>query len=117
MSVERYLPASTAMLSADVLDATMPIDIEEFESAPVTELRQSGEPTNQDAVLAFLSDHAEAAFTPVEIRAETGVPRGSVCVVLSRLEDRGLVRHRGEYWAAAAGADETRETEETDETM
>jgi hypothetical protein len=27
--------------------------------------------------------------------------RGSVGVVLSRLKERGLVRHRGEYWAVA----------------
>jgi len=87
----------------------MPIDIREFESSPATELRkQVGTPTNQDAVLSFLTERADEAFTPAEIRAETGVPRGNVCVVLTRLEDRELVRHRGEYWAAAATDDDNR---------
>jgi hypothetical protein len=84
----------------------MPIDVEEFETAPEAELRASGEgPTNAERVLAFLSANEEQAFTPKEIRIETDVPRGSVGVVLSRLEDRGLVRHRGEYWAIAEDAD------------
>lgn len=84
----------------------MPIDVDEFETAPETELRAGDEgPTNAERVLTFLSTHAEQAFTPKEVRVETEVPRGSVGVVLSRLEDRGLVRHRGEYWAIAEDAD------------
>lgn len=77
----------------------MPIDIQQFEGEPASERRPpGGEPTNFDLILAFLSSRPDSAFTPTEIRAETGVPRGSVCVVLSKLEDRGQVRHRGEYW-------------------
>lgn len=84
----------------------MPIDVDEFETAPETELRAADDgPTNAERVLAFLSVHDDQAFTPKEIRIETDVPRGSVGVVLSRLEDRGLVRHRGEYWAIAKDAD------------
>jgi len=60
----------------------MPIDVEEFETAPEAELRASGEgPTNAERVLAFLSANEEQAFTPKEIRIETDVPRGSVGVV------------------------------------
>lgn len=84
----------------------MPIDVEEFEEAPEAELRRTGGgPTNAERVLAFLDGHDDQAFTPKEIREATGVPRGSIGVVLSRLEDRGLVRHRGEYWAVAPDAD------------
>ncbi|GCF16008.1 hypothetical protein Harman_39430 [Haloarcula mannanilytica] len=55
-------------------------------------------PAKKD-ILSFLTAHSEQAYTPKEIHEATDVARGSVDVVLSRLEDRDLVRHRGEYWA------------------
>jgi len=79
----------------------MPIDIERFETDPEEELNARGR-TNAAAVLSFLASSPSRAYTPKEIHGATGLPRGSVGVVLSRLEDRGLVRHRGEYWAIAA---------------
>jgi hypothetical protein len=77
----------------------MPIDIERFERAPEEDLGSNGGPTNAERVLSFLAANDGQAFTPAELREATGVARGSIGVVLSRLEDRGLVRHRGEYWA------------------
>lgn len=82
----------------------MPIDIERFEKDPVDELRAGGQ-TNAEEILSFLASSPEKAFTPKEIHEGTGVARGSVGVVLSRLEERGLVRHRGEYWAIADSED------------
>ena len=82
----------------------MPIDIERFEEDSVQELRASGQ-TNAEEILAFLASSPDRAFTPKEIHEATDVVRGSVGVVLSRLEDRGLVRHRGEYWAIADDED------------
>ena len=76
----------------------MPIDIEHFEEGPAEELRARGR-TNAEVILTFLASRSEKAFTPKEIHEATGISRGSVGVVLSRLEDRDLVRHRGEYWA------------------
>lgn len=78
----------------------MPIDIERFRTAPEDKLQASGE-TNAERVLAFLSANSDRAFTPSEIRTATDIPSGSIGVVLSRLEDQGLVVHRGEYWALA----------------
>lgn len=78
----------------------MPIDIKRFEEGPAEELRTGGQ-TNAEEILAFLASSPDQAYTPKEIHDATGVARGSVGVVLSRLEDRGLVRHRGEYWAIA----------------
>lgn len=78
----------------------MPIDIERFEQGAEEELRSSGA-TNAERILSFLAAHPEQAFTPKEVHEGTGVARGSVGVVLSRLEARDLVRHRGEYWAVA----------------
>ena len=78
----------------------MPIDIERFEEGGEERLRAGG-PTNATVILAFLAANSDKAYTPKEIHEETDVARGSVGVVLSRLEDRGLVRHRGDYWAIA----------------
>lgn len=78
----------------------MPIDIDRFRTAPEDQL-QAGGPTNAERVLSFLSANSDQAFTPGEIREAVDVPRGSIGVVLSRLEDRDLVDHRGEYWAIA----------------
>jgi DNA-binding MarR family transcriptional regulator len=74
----------------------MPIDIETFESASEDRLQHNGE-TNADHVMRFLASHPEHAFTQSEIRDATDVKAGSISVVLSRLEDRGLVRHKGNY--------------------
>ena len=82
----------------------MPIDIDRFEESPEDNLRGSGE-TNAERILRFLSSNDSQAFTPKEIHEKTGVARGSVGVVLSRLQERGLVRHRGDYWAIKADAD------------
>ncbi|GAB7019453.1 helix-turn-helix transcriptional regulator [Halostagnicola bangensis] len=81
----------------------MPIDIETFESAAEDRLTNGGE-TNAERVMRFLAAHPDQAFTQSEIRDATDVKAGSISVVLSRLEDRDLVRHRGNYWAL--GADE-----------
>jgi len=82
----------------------MPIDIERFEDGPEEELRAGGR-TNGEEILSFLAANPDRAYTPKEIHDSTSVARGSVGVVLSRLEERGLVRHRGEYWAIADVAD------------
>lgn len=82
----------------------MPIDIGEFRSAPEEELQADGL-TNGERILRFLAANSDKAYTPSEIHEATGIARGSVGVVLSRLEDSGLVDHRGEYWAVAPEAD------------
>ena len=82
----------------------MPIDIERFEEGSTSDLRASGR-TNAETLLSFLAASPDKAYTPKEIHESTSVPRGSVGVVLSRLEDRGLVRHRGDYWAIADDED------------
>jgi predicted transcriptional regulator of viral defense system len=76
----------------------VPIDIDTFESTPPERLMSDGE-TNADRVMRFLAAHPDQAFTQSEIRDATGVKAGSISVVLSRLEDRELVRHKGNYWA------------------
>ncbi|MEF8783965.1 MAG: helix-turn-helix domain-containing protein [Haloarculaceae archaeon] len=78
----------------------MPISIDRFEdeSEDVLDITEGTQP---HTILTFLSANDDQAFTQTEIHEATDIPRGSVGVVLSRLEDRGLVRHRGRYWAIA----------------
>lgn len=78
----------------------MPISRDRFEDEPEDTLDiQAG--TQPHTILTFLAARDEQAFTQSEIHETTEIPRGSVGVVLSRLEERGLVRHRGRYWAIA----------------
>ena len=74
----------------------MAIDIEEFDTTDEAEL---GSRTNAERVLAFLARNADKAFRQVEIADGADLKRGSIGPVLSRLEERGLVRHKGAYWA------------------
>jgi hypothetical protein len=74
----------------------VPIDIERFESTPADGL---GDPSNPEQVLLFLIANDEKAFTANEIAEETEIAPNSIGTVLSRLDDRDLVRHKGKYWA------------------
>jgi predicted transcriptional regulator of viral defense system len=76
----------------------VPINIDQFDEGPADAL-EIQEGTQPYRILAFLAEHSEQAFTQTEIHEATGITRGSVGGVLSRLEDRGLVRHNGRYWA------------------
>jgi len=76
----------------------MPISIDQFDEEPADVLDiQDG--TQPHRILRFLATNSEQAFTQTEIHEATGIKRGSVGAVLSRLDDRGLVRHHGRYWA------------------
>jgi DNA-binding IclR family transcriptional regulator len=81
----------------------MPIGIDEFEEKSDGKINIDGG-TNADRVLRFLAENDDRAFTQSEIHDETGVKRGSVGAVLSRLEDAELVRHKGTYWAVTSEA-------------
>ena len=72
----------------------MPVD---FETYHPTEL--PGENTNGRLILEFLARNPELGFRPSELCEELDVPEGSVGTTLRRLEQRGLVRHKGPYWA------------------
>ena len=79
----------------------VPIHIDEFNGQSEESLCvEEGSQPHQ--LLTFLAEHSDHAFRQSELADETGIKRGSVGAALSRLEDRGLVRHRGRYWAIAA---------------
>lgn len=79
----------------------MPISIDDFDEEPADAL-DLNEGTQPYRILQFLAENNDQAFTQTEIHEATDIKRGSVGAVLSRLEDRSLVRHRGRYWAIAA---------------
>lgn len=84
----------------------MPIDIDSFESA--SEERLGGGLSQPEQVLSFLAVNADKAYRPVEIAAEIGISENSINAVLARLEDRELVRHKGNYWAITDDIDRLR---------
>lgn len=85
----------------------MPVD---FESYRPNEL--PGEGTNARRILEYLAQHSDLGFTPSELADALDIPRGSVGTTLRRLEQRGLVRHKGEYWAINTEAYDARTASE-----
>ena len=82
----------------------MPVDFQAYE--PDDE-RDGGrlrftKGSNAYKILQFLASEPRRGFTPSEIAAETGVPRGSVGTTLLRLQEQELVRHKAPYWAIGA---------------
>ncbi|MBP2252676.1 Mn-dependent DtxR family transcriptional regulator [Halarchaeum solikamskense] len=71
----------------------MPIDIDEFEDGEETER------TTSELVIEFLLENRDAAFTRGEIANAIDRSPNTVGSNLSRLKDRGLVRHRKHHWA------------------
>lgn len=57
------------------------------------------EGTNAHEIMAFFVTHPEEAFRRSELIEQTEVKEGSIGPTLQRLRERGLVRHRQNYWA------------------
>ncbi len=80
----------------------MPITEDEFrtidDNTPVVDL---GADTTQGRIYRFLLENANRAFRQREIVDSVNVPQGSVGPTLKRLEEYGLVEHRGRYWKIA----------------
>lgn len=72
----------------------MPVD---FENYTPTDLPD--ENTNGRRILEFLAENPELGYRPGELATQLSIPRGSIGTTLRRLEQRGFVRHKGEYWA------------------
>ena len=72
----------------------MPVRIEEFETGDLP-----NGPSVPEQVLIYLYTNRDKAFTRSEIATGIGEDPNTVGTALSRLKQRNLVRHRGEYWA------------------
>jgi predicted nucleotidyltransferase/DNA-binding transcriptional ArsR family regulator len=72
----------------------VPIDIERFEDpADLTD------PPTSERILRFLLEHDDCAYPRGEIADAIDADPATVGTNLTRLKDRGLVRHREPYWA------------------
>ncbi|WP_436931274.1 hypothetical protein [Halosimplex halobium] len=72
----------------------MPVSIDEFESGDLPE-----GPSVPEQVITYLHTHRDAAFTRSEIATAIDENPNTVGTALTRLKERDLVRHRGQYWA------------------
>lgn len=72
------------------------IDIEEFENADVDEFEER---TNTERIVLFLDANDDRAWKAATIAEQLGLDTDAVSAILSRLKERGLVRHKRPYWA------------------
>jgi len=81
----------------------MPISKDKFQSIDEDgpSLPDLSPDTTQGTVYRFLVAHADQAFRQRELVDAIDVPEGSVGPTLKRLEEHGLVDHRGQFWAIA----------------
>lgn len=78
----------------------MPIDIDEFEAATPEELRELAlDDTVYERVLQYLAFNPRRAYSRDEIQSSVGITDIDLFAILSWLESKGYVRHKGRYWA------------------
>lgn len=81
----------------------MPINIDAFE-----EDENLDEPSTGEQVVAYLAANDDKAFKRGEIATAIDAEANAVGSALTRLKDRGLVRHRQHYWAITDDRDRLR---------
>jgi predicted ArsR family transcriptional regulator len=72
------------------------IDIEEFENADTGEFEERND---TERIVLFLDDHDDRAWKAAAIAERLRLDPDTVSAILSRLKERGLVRHKRPYWA------------------
>jgi predicted ArsR family transcriptional regulator len=72
------------------------IDIDEFEAADADEFEERND---TERIVLFLDEHDDRAWKAATIADRLGLDTDAVSAILSRLKERGLVRHKRPYWA------------------
>jgi len=72
------------------------IDIDEFENADDDEF---GEQNDTERIVVFLDENDDRAWKAATIAEQLELDTDAVSVILPRLKERGLVRHKRPYWA------------------
>ncbi|QHS18079.1 MarR family transcriptional regulator [Halopenitus persicus] len=72
------------------------IDIDEFEDADADEF---AERNDTERIVLFLDEHDDRAWKAATIADRLELETDAVSAILSRLKERGLVRHKRPYWA------------------
>jgi transcription initiation factor IIE alpha subunit len=75
----------------------MPISVDRFKHLD-EDSTTLAEGTNAHDIMSFLVAHPDEAFRRSELLDQTEVKEGSIGPTLQRLHERGLVRHRQNYW-------------------
>jgi Mn-dependent DtxR family transcriptional regulator len=72
------------------------IDIDEFENAAADEFEEQND---TERIVVFLDENDDRAWKAVTIAEQLELDTDAVSAILSRLKERGLVRHKRPYWA------------------
>jgi Mn-dependent DtxR family transcriptional regulator len=72
------------------------IDIEEFENADPDEFEERND---TERIVQFLDENDDRAWKVVTVTEQLDLDPDAVSAILSRLKERGLVRHKRPYWA------------------
>jgi len=72
------------------------IDIDEFENADPDEFEERND---TERIVLFLDKNNDRAWKAATIAEHLGLDTDAVSAILSRLKERGLVRHKRPYWA------------------
>ncbi|ELY83727.1 MULTISPECIES: helix-turn-helix domain-containing protein [Natrinema] len=72
------------------------IDIDEFENADDDEFEGRN---NTEQIVLFLDENDDRAWKAATIAEQLELDTDAVSAILSRLKERGLVRHKRPYWA------------------
>jgi Mn-dependent DtxR family transcriptional regulator len=72
------------------------IDIDEFENAEADEFEEQND---TERIVLFLDEHDNRAWKAATVAERLGLETDAVSAILSRLKERGLVRHKRPYWA------------------
>jgi Mn-dependent DtxR family transcriptional regulator len=72
------------------------IDIDEFENTDADDFEDR---TDTERIVRFLDEHDDRAWKAATIAERLGLETDAVSAILSRLKERGLVRHKRPYWA------------------
>ncbi|WP_132058155.1 MarR family transcriptional regulator [Halorussus amylolyticus] len=72
------------------------IDIDEFENASDDEFEEQND---TERIVLFLDENDDRAWKAATIAEQLELDTDAVSAILSRLKERGLVRHKRPYWA------------------
>src|SRR6056297_2996863 len=78
------------------------IDIDEFENADADEFEEQND---TERIVVFLDENDDRAWKAATIAEKLELDTDTVSAILSRLKQRGLVRHKRPYWAITDDAD------------
>ncbi|MFD1562813.1 MarR family transcriptional regulator [Haloarchaeobius amylolyticus] len=81
------------------------IDIDEFENADDDEFEEQND---TERIVLFLDENDDRAWKAATIADQLELDTDAVSAILSRLKERGLVRHKRPYWAITDNEDRLR---------